>query len=378
LLLLGIVLGAVAFWAGGQFLSHLRKDESLHNPDAKERVALPGGPLDADEQEAVNLFKNVKPSVVNVDLVQQTRVGWDERPAERQTSAASGFIWDDAGHIVTNYHAIADLENRPNLVVRIVMADRSAYDAVVVGVAPDYDLAVLDFSPSNRPPADKIKKIELGKSSDLQVGERVYAIGNPFGLSLTMTRGIISALDRVIDSPANTPIQGIIQVDAAINPGNSGGPLLNKSGHMIGVNTAIASAGGNSGSIGIGFAIPSDTVNQVVTQIIRTGRVLRPDLGIKLYNQRKLRQARYDHGVMIEQTVPNGPAAQAGLHGIRRNPSSGAVEPGDLIIGMNGQPIDSVDDYQRVLATLHPGEQIVLKIVRKDVEKDVTVTVGGS
>lgn len=378
LVLFGVLFGAAAFWVGGQFLSNIGKEHSLTDPDAKLREAAQKEPLDANEREAVDLFKKVKPSVVNVDIVQVSRLGWDERAFEQQTSAGSGFIWDDDGRIVTNYHVVADLKSHANMTARIVMADRTAYDAAIVGVAPDFDLAVLQFAQHNRPSSDKIKKIELGTSHDLEVGQKAYAIGNPFGLSLTMTKGIISALDRVIESPAKTPIPGIIQIDAAINPGNSGGPLLDKSGHLIGVNTAIASTTPNGGNVGIGFAIPSDTVNQVVTQIIKSGRILRPDLGIKLYDQRKLRQKRYDHGVMIERTTPNGPAARAGLLGLRTNPATGVVEPGDIIIAMNGKTIDSVDDYERVVRTLQPGDQIIVKILRKEAEQEVTLTVGGS
>jgi S1-C subfamily serine protease len=378
LLLLGVFFGATALWVGGHFLTRMRNAPSLTNPDAKQREASPKEPLDYNETEAVEVFKKVKPSVVNVDLVQMKRLPWEEGVSQQQTSAGSGFIWDDDGRIVTNYHVIADMHTRPNMMVRIVMADRSAYDATIVGEARDFDLAVLQFAPHNRPTLDKIKKIELGTSHDLEVGQKAFAIGNPFGLSLTMTKGIISALDRAIESPAKTPIPGIIQVDAAINPGNSGGPLLDKSGRLIGVNTAIASATPNGGNVGIGFAIPADTVNEVVTQIIQSGRVLRPDLGIKLFDERKLRHARYDHGVMIEQTTPNGPAAKAGLLGVRRIPGSTVVEPGDIILAMSGQTINSVDDYERSIRRLRPGDQVIVKIVRKEVEQEVTLTVGGA
>jgi S1-C subfamily serine protease len=378
LLLFGVIFGGVAFWTAEHFATRVGKDMALTNPDAKPRETSPRGPLDGAEIEAVDLFKKVKPSVVNVDLVQVKRLPWDERSSEQQTSAGSGFIWDDEGRIITNYHVIADMHIRPNMTIRVVLADRSAYDAVIVGEAPDYDLAVLQFAPHNHPDADKIKKIELGTSHDLEVGQKVYAIGNPFGLSLTMTKGIISALDRAMESPGKTSITGVIQTDAAINPGNSGGPLLDKTGRLIGVNTAIASAVPHGGNVGIGFAIPADMVNEVVTQLIQSGRILRPDLGIKLFDERKLRQARYDHGVMIEQTTPNGPASKAGLLGIRRNSRSQGLEPGDLILAINGQTIDSVEDYNRVLRKLQPGAQVPLKIMRKEVEQVVPVTVGGA
>jgi S1-C subfamily serine protease len=351
----------------------------LTDPDAKPREVTPKEPLDSDESEAVELFKKLKPSVVNVDIVLLRRAGLDEGATEQTAGAGSGFIWDDDGRIVTNYHVIADvIRRRTQLTARVVLADRTAYDAVVVGVAPDYDLAVLQFAPHNRPPKDKIKKIDLGSSRDLEVGQKVYAIGNPLGLSLTMTKGIISAVGRPIRSPAGTTIQGGIQTDAAINPGNSGGPLLDKSGRLIGVNTAIATTTENGGNIGIGFAIPADTVNQIVTQLIKDGRVLKPDLGIKLYDQQKLRRARYERGVMIESTTPNGPAAKAGLQGLRLNQATRRVEPGDLIIAINGEVVDSVEDYERAVRKLKPGDQAKLRIVREENEQEVTLTVGGS
>jgi S1-C subfamily serine protease len=376
-LLLG--LGALIAAAIILLVGHFRKNSAvLTDPDAKPREVTPKEPLDHEEREGVDLFKKLRPSVVNVDIVQVKRVGWDDRPSEQQTAAGSGFIWDDDGHIVTNYHVIEDVLRRPNLTARVMLADRSAYDAVIVGSSPEYDLAVLQFAPDNRPAKDKIKKIDLGTSHDLEVGQKAYAIGNPLGLSLTMTKGIISALGRPLRSPASTTIPGGIQTDAAINHGNSGGPLLDKSGRLIGVNSSIATMSENGGNIGIGFAIPADLVNEVVTQLIQSGRVLRPDLGIKLYDQQKLRRARYDHGVMVETTTPNGPAAKAGLQGLRVNPRNGRVEPGDLIVSINGEAVDSVEDYERVLRKLTPGETVKLRIVRKEAEQEVNVTVGGA
>lgn len=376
LVLAGVALGAAAFWASDHFRFH--SPPPLTDPAAQLRQPSPKSPLDAEEHEAIDVFKKARPSVVNVDIVRRGRTGWDDRLIEQQTATGSGFIWDDDGRIVTNYHVIAPLGRRSDLIARVVLADRSAYDAVLVGAAPDYDLAVLQFAPHNLPPRQKLQKIDLGTSTDLEVGQKAFAIGNPFGLSLTMTKGIISALDQTIESPAGTPIPGVIQTDAPINPGNSGGPLLDKSGRLIGVNTAITSPSVNGGNVGIGFAIPADTVNQVVTQVIQSGRALRPELGIKLYDQRKLRQARYDTGVMIEQTAPGGPADTAGLRGIRRNPRTGRADPGDLIIALNSQPIDSVEDYEREVRKLKPGDSVKLKIVRDEAEQEVTLTVGGA
>lgn len=379
LIALGIALGAAAFWAGGLFLDRARKNAPLLDPNAKLRATTPAVPLDAAEWEAAELFEKVSPSVVNVDIVQVRRAGLEDQPLEQQTGAGSGFIWDDDGRIVTNYHVIADVKRRPNMTIRVVMADRRAYDAVVVGEAPEYDLAVLKFAPQSPPPKDTIKKIELGTSNDLRVGQKVYAIGNPFGLSLSMTSGIISALNRTIESPiADKRIPGAIQHSAPINPGNSGGPLLDKSGRLIGVNSAITTPTANGGNVGIGFAIPADTVNQVVTQIIQSGRAYRPELGIRLYDQQKLRRARYEHGVMIEQTTKDGPADRAGLRGMRVNPKTRLSEPGDLIVALNGETVDTVEDYERILRKLKPGEKVSVRIVRMDSEQEVKITVGGS
>ncbi|MBA4067722.1 MAG: 2-alkenal reductase [Isosphaera sp.] len=377
LVVLGMLLAGGALW--GLDAYRARQAEPLNDPDARPREAAPAVPLDRDEAEAVDLFKKVKGSVVNVDLVQQVRrAAWDDRPAEQPAGTGSGFVWDDAGRIVTNYHVIEAATRRPDLTVRVVLADRTAYEAVLVGADPGNDLAVLQFAPHNRPPKDKVRKIAVGTSADLEVGQKAYAIGNPYGLSLTMTKGIISALNRSIKSAGGGEIHEVIQTDAPINPGNSGGPLLDKAGRLIGVNTAIASAVPNGGNVGIGFAIPVDTVNQVVTQIIQSGRVLRPDLGVKLFDQQRLRRARYDHGVMVESVVPNGPAAKAGLRGVRVDPRAGKFEPGDLIVGVNDQVVDTVEDFQRAVRGLKPGETAKVKVVRKDGEQEVTLTVGGA
>jgi S1-C subfamily serine protease len=370
-LVLGVVLGGLILWAVTGF-SKFRGEKPGLDPAAQPREPAPAAPLDYDEQEAVALFERVKDSVVNVDVVLRNKGQWDDQTAEQQTSGGSGFVWDEHGRVVTNFHVVEDVYKRPDrMALRVVLADRSIYTATLLGVAPDNDLAVVQISA----PKEKLKPIAVGTSADLKVGQKAYAIGNPFGLSLTMTKGMISSLNRVIESPSGQKIAKVIQTDAAINPGNSGGPLLDKSGRLIGVNTSIATP--NGGNVGIGFAIPVDTVNRVATELIKNGKSLRPDLGIKLYDERRLRQARYDHGVMIDRVVKNGPADKAGLQGVEYNARGVPERPGDLIVAINGQAIDNQEDYERVVRELKPGDAAKVKYVRGTTEAEATVTVGG-
>lgn len=251
------------------------------------------------------------------------------------------------------------------------MADRSSWNARLVGVAPDNDLAVLQIDAS----ADKLKPLPVGSSSDLEVGQTVYAIGNPFGQSLTFTHGIVSALDREIQSVTDRPIRGVIQTDAALNPGNSGGPLLDREGRLIGVNTAIATPSG--GNVGIGYAIPVDTVNQVVTQLIRTGRAAKPSLGIVLLRERDTRAIGYDKGVMIAEIRPNSAAAKAGLRGFRIDPETGEHIHGDVIVAIDDEAINGVADYDRVMAKLKVQQTVTLSILRGKQSREVKVTLEG-
>jgi len=363
-LLLGLLLG-VALVYGTRSLTAPR----LNNPDAVERVPEPRTGSDPEEDEAVRVFKQTRESVVNVDTVVRVRQ-LDMRLAEQQTGTGSGFLWDDEGRVVTNFHVVREAAaSRGTL--RVVLADRSAYDATLVGAAPEFDLAVLQIAA----PKDKLKKIRVGRSGDLEVGHKVYAIGNPFGLSLSMTKGIVSALDREIDSQTDRTITGVIQTDAPINPGNSGGPLLDRDGRLVGVNTAIKSPSG--GNVGIGFAIPVDTVNPVVTELIQRGRTLQPDLGVKLVDQRRVRRAGFAAGVMVQSVEPLGPAEKAGLRGVVADRQTGDVTPGDVITKVNGVAVVGTAEFTRTLGNAKPGDVWKLAVERDGEARSVEVTVRG-
>jgi S1-C subfamily serine protease len=358
MLLLGVL--AVAVCAGVTLLAvlYLKPGNNGGAAATEAREVTPKGEYDPEEREAVSLFKNSRDSVVNVDTVVLRR-GFNRNTELLQAGTGSGFLWDDAGHVVTNFHVIQDaLRNR--LTLRVVLADRSEWKVDVVGVAPEYDLAVLKIS-ADAP----LKKIKVGSSKDLEVGQKCYAIGNPFGLSLSLTKGIISALDREIESPAGSTIPGVIQTDAPINPGNSGGPLLDKDGRLIGVNTQIATAkGGGAGNIGIGFAVPVDVVNWVVPQLIRSGKLVKPSLGITLVNQFSLRRAGYNEGVMIASVEDGSPAANAGLRPVIVDQETGSVTAGDVILKINNTVVKGNDDYERQASGFKLGDTLKLTVRR--------------
>jgi S1-C subfamily serine protease len=368
-ILFGLAIGVAVLVKFGP-LGHLfQGGTALHDPNAKPREVTPRGPLDGQEQAIIKLYKDAAPSVVFITSLEINRDRFTRNVQELPRGTGSGFEWDSNGHIVTNYHVVQDVAENRRGRLRVTLADHSNWNATLVGTAPDYDLAVVHIDV----PSDRLRPIPVGKSSDLQVGQFTYAIGNPFGLDQTLTNGIVSALGREIKSVTNRPIDNVIQTNAAINPGNSGGPLLDSAGRLIGVNTAIESPSG--ANAGIGFAIPVDTVNEVVPELIKNGRKARPQIGIQLVDEQNARRLGVKSGALIFDVVANSPADKAGLKPTKL--TDDGVELGDVIVAISGQPVANNSDLIRLLGKLQVGTTVKLTISRDGQQKEVDVTVGG-
>ncbi len=320
--------------------------------DAPPRAVTPRGALAADELAHVELFRKTSPSVVHITSLGVQRDLFSLNVQQVPRGTGTGFVWDDQGHIVTNFHVIQGANG-----ARVTLADQSSFDATLVGAFADRDLAVLRIEA----PKAKLPPITLGASRDLLVGQRVYAIGNPFGLDQTLTTGIISALNREIESFNSRTIRGVIQTDAAINPGNSGGPLLDSAGRLIGVNTQIASPSG--ASAGIGFAIPVDEVNRIVPRLIRDGRFVRPALGVSAGSAQLQRALQLPKGVMVVQVGAGTPAAKVGLQAFRRG-NRGEVIAGDVITAINDEAVVDMDGMLSLLEKRAPGDNVTLSVWR--------------
>jgi S1-C subfamily serine protease len=332
-------------------------------PAAEPRAVTPRGDLAADETSTIALFEQASPSVVNIATLQRRVEFWTRRVTDVPAGTGSGFVWDDRGHVVTNFHVIAGADR-----ATISLEDGKSYDAVLVGASAEHDLAVLRISA-----AAELAPLPIGSSGDLKVGQKVFAIGNPFGLDHTLTTGVISALGRSIQSPAGREIDGVIQTDAAINPGNSGGPLIDSAGRLVGVNTQIATAGG-SGSVGIGFAIPVDTVNRIVPQLIASGGVARPRIGIVARDDASAlarRELRVD-GILVLEVAPGSPAERAGLIGTRQF-RDGRIAWGDIVQAADGEQLERMDDLFRFLEEKKAGDPVVLTVWRDGEQVPVEV-----
>ena len=310
--------------------------------------------LDREEQANVNVFRQSSPSVVNISTQRAVRsqVGDVTLNVGRiPKGTGSGFLWDDEGHVVTNYHVV-----RGSDFVQVKLADGTEWEAEVLGTAPEFDIAVLKIEAS----ADLLLPLATGRSDNLEVGQKVYAIGNPFGLDQTLTTGIVSGLGREIDSQSGDSIRGVIQTDAAINPGNSGGPLLDSRGRLIGVNTAILSRSGTSA--GVGFAVPVNTVRATVPLLISGKMVDRGFLGLSLAPMQISRQAT-DEGVLILGVAEGSPAAGVNIRSTQ-SAEEGQTMWGDILISLNGNRITDSESLLVRLQELHAGDEVVLGIKR--------------
>ena len=340
-------------------------EETLLDPQAEPRPIVARGNLADDEAATIDLFERVAPSVVYIrTTLVDRRGGLFSLDASRiPVGTGSGIVWDEKGHIVTNFHVIQDARS-----ATVTLVDGSQYNARYVGGAQNFDLAVLKIEA----PARLLMPIPIGESASLKVGQKVFAIGNPFGLDHTLTTGIVSALGRQIPSVSGRLIEDVIQTDAAINPGNSGGPLLDSAGRLIGVNTAIINPSGSGEpgvavderlAVGIGFAVPVDTVNRVVPEILRHGSVKRPGLGILILRTPLARKLGIVEGVLVEKVVKDSAAEKAGLRETTLD-RDGSIILGDIILEVNGRVVPTSNDLPKELEKYKVGDEVELTIRR--------------
>lgn len=369
-LIAGFALLMLGFFAGVAWKGRDKVDkqpateETSTNRPNDEALAVatrnvsPESGLTTGEQATIRLFESAAPSVCFITTSVMQTDFFTRNVMEIPKGTGSGFIWDKKGHIVTNYHVIQGADK-----AQVTLADRSTWDATLVGAAPEKDLAILKIEA----PAAKLIPIPVGVSENLRVGQSVYAIGNPFGLDQTLTTGIVSALGREIQSVSGVPIRDAIQTDAAINPGNSGGPLLDSSGRLIGVNTAIYSPSG--ASAGIGFSIPVDVVRWVAPELIAYGRIKRPSLGLGLARQQVT--SRFDiNGALVLDVEKGSNAERAGIQPTLRD-RYGRIRWGDIIIGINDEKISSEGEVLLALEKYQPGDVVTLHLNREGKEIEV-------
>lgn len=332
---------------------------SMH---AEPRAVTARGNLHATEKTNIEIFRQASPSVVYITTLADSINPWTRDITRIPRGTGSGFIWDIHGHIITNYHVLEGAS-----VIHIHLSDQRTLKAVLVGASPDHDIAVLRI-----PMALNMRKaLSIGTSHDLQVGQAMYAIGNPFGLDQTLTTGVVSALDRSLYNDNGSVIKGLIQTDAAINPGNSGGPLLDSAGRLVGINTAIYSPSG--AYAGIGFAVPVDTVNRIVPQLISNGRFHKPKLGITINDDMNAHITKKlgMQGVAIIEVQLGSPAHSAGLKGI--NLISGEVISGDVILAIDGHTIENNQALLDRLEHYNIGDSVEIQFLRNNKKESTSL-----
>lgn len=342
LLVLTLGTGAILAW------KVYGRGGPLHDPSARPRTVTPRGELGADESSTIQVFQTSAPAVVHISNLRLSGQVSLEGASVRQ-GTGSGFVWDSRGYIVTNYHVVEGGD-----AWKIHLRDGSSHDGRYVGGDPEGDVAVLKIDP----PSKGLSALLIGTSHDLQVGQKVFAIGNPFGLDQTLTTGVISGLNREISTGEGQRIRGVIQTDAAINPGNSGGPLLDSAGRLIGMNTAIYSTSG--AYAGIGFAVPVNTINRIVPRIMQSGSYERPGLGIILFDAGNISL----EGALVGNVVEGSAAERAGILPTRYD-RFGNLIAGDLITKVDSEPVNNSDDLLDILSRRAIGDTVQVEIVRK-------------
>lgn len=355
LLLVGAFFGGVA-WKNSDKNTSPESDSNavsaaFANVTNVATTAASNPALNSAELATIQLFERAAPSVCFITTSTVQRNSWTSDLAEIPRGSGSGFVWDRNGNVVTNFHVIQGADR-----ATVTLSDQTTWEAQVVGAYPEKDLAVLRI----KAPTTKLTPIPVGQSDNLRVGQSVFAIGNPFGLDQTLTTGIVSAVGREIESVAGVPIRDVIQSDAAINPGNSGGPLLDSSGKLIGVNTAIYSPSG--ASAGIGFSIPVDAVRWVVPELIRYGKVQRPSIGIGVAPQQVVDRLEVK-GTLVLSVQEGSAAARAGIRPTYRN-RAGEIVMGDVIVGINNETIEQSNDIFLILEKYKPGDIVNVRILR--------------
>ena len=336
--------------------------------------ALDTAGFSVEEKVNISVYENVNRGVVHITTRMARQDSFFFFESQAPEGAGSGSILDKKGHILTNFHVIEDAKS-----ARVTLFNNESFPAQAVGADPDNDIAVLKIDA----PPEMLFPIELGDSSSMRVGQKIFAIGNPFGLERTMTVGIVSSLNRQIPSRNRREMKSIIQIDAALNSGNSGGPLLDSRSQLVGMNTAILSPSGAGENTGVGFAIPEATIRRVMPQLIEHGRVIRPDIGIaRLY--------RSEEGLVIATLVPGGPAERAGLQGFRRvrqrrriggfvfDETRWDYRSADLIVAVDGESVETADDLLTIIERKKPGEEVIVTVIRSDKRMEIPVELGDS
>ena len=366
LLAIGLIIGLGAYWAGSRYGQRIPVSvDALRAPAAASEKGF-----DQTETENINIYKQASPAVANI-VTRTVEYDFFFNPVPVE-GAGSGFLIDTDGHILTNYHVVQGAQT-----IEVTLGDQSRFKAKLIGADSRNDIALIKIEPKDR----KLTPLQLGDSRILLVGQRVLAIGNPFGFQSTLTTGIVSSLGRTVQTSESTFIDEAIQTDAAINRGNSGGPLLNSHGEVIGINSAIYAPTGTTA--GIGFAIPINTARRVAEDLISQGRVRRATLGVEgraLWpGLAEALHLSVEKGILVERVTPGGPAAQAGIRGGTKSVLAGLQElriGGDVLVAVDGKPITSQMDLNLLLNRARPGDTITLTIFRDGKKMDVPVKLG--